>query len=338
MVAATLLLEIDEDKLEFYGFFLLTTSLIITSCYITICLKKYSECQFRKIYWNTGLMREIMGFTGWTLFGQLSTVFRNQAVTVLINQMFNPTTVAARAIALTVSNQALVFSQHMNTGLYPPIIKSFAANLKGEMFSLVLNGSKLTFFLMWVFALPMLFEMENILTLWLKTPPPQAVYFTQLALVESLILSLSLPLATAARAPGKMKLYELSLGSIQVGIFFASWLALKAGSPASSVFVVAIIANLLMFKVRLLIVNKLIDLPLASYYKKVLVPLLLVTFFSAMPGLILKKYSKEGFASSAAVVFVSLMSTALCIFYLGLDQSWRRKIINIAHGVIKSGL
>jgi O-antigen/teichoic acid export membrane protein len=284
-------------------------------------------------------MSEIIGFTGWTLFGQLSTVFRNQAVTVLINQLFNPATVAARAIALTVSNQTLVFSQHMNTGLYPPIIKSYAANLKEEMFSLILNGSKLTFFLMWVFALPMLIEMESILSLWLKTPPPESVYFTQLALVESLILSLSLPLATAARAPGKMKLYELSLGSIQVAIFFGSWLILKAGYPASSVFIVAIIANLLMFKVRLLIVKKLIDLQLTPYYMKVIIPLSLVIFFSATPVLALNNLLEEGLASSAIVALTSIACSALCIFYLGLDQFWRNKIISIIkYRSIKLGL
>ena len=325
LIAAVLLTYVEGDTLEWYGRFLLITATITTSTYIFICVRKYAECQFRKTYWNKFLLKEIIDFTGWTLVGQLSTVFRNQAVTVLVNQLFNPATVAARAIALTVAGQVMVFSSNLNTGLYPPIIKYYAANEKEQMLSLVLNGSKLTFFLMWVFALPMMLEMNAILTLWLTTPPPEAVLFTQLALVESLILSISLPLATAARAPGKMRLYELSLGSIQIGIFITSWLILKAGYPASSVFIVAIFANLLMFKVRLLIVNKLINFPLAPYYTKVIIPVTLVALLSALPGIILHFWLPEGLLASALVIFVCIVSATLCMYFLGLDKYWRKK-------------
>jgi len=326
LLAAWVLVYATGDPLATYGLFLLISSLFTTAAYILICVKKYDECQFRKIYWNKALLLEILGFTGWTLFGQLSTVLRTQAVTVLINQLFNPTTVAARAIALNVASQVMVFSSNLNTGLYPPIIKSYAANQKADMFSLILNGSKLTFFLMWVFALPMLIEMEAILTLWLKTPPPEAVVFTQLALVESLILSFSLPLATAARAPGKMRLYELSLGCIQIAIFGASWLVLKAGYSAASVFTVAIIANLLMFKVRLVIVKALIDFPMRPYYSKVLAPITMIIIISSIPGIALNRWLPESLYASALVIAVSMLGATLCMYYIGLDRTWRLKI------------
>ena len=339
LIAAVLLIYVEGDALELYGRFLLITAIITTAAYITICLKKYAECQFKKIYWSKTLLKEIIGFTSWTLFGQLSNVFRNQALTVLINQIFSPATVAARVIATTVASQALVFSQHLNTGMYPPIIKTYAANQKEDMFSLVLNGSKLTFFLMWVFALPMLIEMETILKLWLKIPPPEAVLFTQLALIESLIVSFSLPLATAARAPGKMKLYELSLGTIQLAIFIASWVVLKAGYPASSVFIVAIIANLLMFKVRLLLVKKLIDFPLAPYYLKVLIPITLVTILSSLPGIAINSWLPEGLVSSVLVIIVCMFSATLSMYFLGLDKYWRIKIMNVLTSrLLKLGL
>jgi len=324
--AALLLNHVQGDVLEVYGMFLLTTAAVTTSIYIIVCLKKYSECQFQKLYWNKILFKEIVGFTGWTLMGQLSTVFRNQAVTVLINQLFNPATVAARTIALTVSGQVMVFSNNLNTGLYPPIIKSYASDQKTEMLSLISNGSKLTFFLMWVFALPMILEMNTILSIWLKTPPPEALLFTQLALIESLILSISLPIATAARAPGKMKLYELSLGSIQILIFIFSWILLKLGYSAASVFVVAIVANIIMFQVRLVIVNKLIELPLAPYYKIVLIPVILVILLSALPSMATHYLLPDGLFSTAIVIVVSMVSATTSMYFIGLDKNWRIKV------------
>jgi O-antigen/teichoic acid export membrane protein len=338
LASAMLLIHLGGDALVFYGQLLLVVSVVIAATYIMLCLLRYDECQFRKLYWNQSLLREIIGFTGWTLFGQMSTVFRNQAITVLINQIFNPATVAARAIAITVANQALVFSHHFNTGLYPPIIKSYAANQKAEMYSLVLNGSKLTFFLMWVFALPMLLEMDAILSLWLVNPPMEAVLFTRLALVESLILSFSLPLATAARAPGKMRLYELSLGSIQIAIFIVCWLVLSAGYPAYWVFIVAIIANVIMFQVRLTLIKYLVHVQLTQYYSKVLLPIALVALLSALPGGLLRLWLPEGsLLWSAIVILVCVLSATVCMFFIGLDKHWRRIIITYLQRRLGSG-
>ncbi|WP_298973368.1 MATE family efflux transporter [uncultured Psychrobacter sp.] len=338
LVAVILLDYVAGDNLILYGQFLLINALIIAVAYIVICFKKYNECQIKKFYWNGSLLRESLGFTGWTLFGQLSTAFRNQAVTILINQAFNPATVAARSIALTVSSQVMVFSSNLNTGLYPPIIKSYSAGNKEQMLSLISNGSKLTFFLMWVFALPMILEMETILRIWLKTPPVEATLFARLALVESLILSISLPIATAARAPGKMKLYELSLGTVQILIFFASWLALKAGYSAASVFIIAIIANIIMFQMRLSIVNILIDLPLYPYYKKVLTPVILIILLSSLPGLLIHNMLPDSIWSSLLTIITCMIGSIITMYYIGLDKVWREKILGfITNRLMKIG-
>ncbi|GIC34082.1 polysaccharide biosynthesis protein [Vibrio cholerae] len=327
LASAISLAYISYDLLAYYGLALLIISALLTCIYIIICIKKYSECQIRKLYWNTGILKEIIGFTSWTLVGQLSTVFRTQAVTVLVNQMFNPATVAARTIALSVAGQVALFSNNLNTSLYPSIIKSYAANQKEEMLSLVFNGSKLTFFLMWICALPMLLEMETILTLWLKTPPSEAILFTQLAIVESLILAISMPLTTAARAPGKMALYEIILGAIQIAIFFVSWWILSLGYSAEWVLYVAISANVIMFKIRLLLVKYLIGLPILSYYKMVVVPVVAVVITSSIFSFFLSSSTKGGLFSSIVVVFCSVHVSLIAIYFLGLNNHYKMKII-----------
>ena len=85
-----------------------------------------------------------------------------------------------------------IFSNNFNASLTPPIVKSYAANERQDMFSLIIAGSKATFFLLWIFALPMMLKMELILGVWLTTVPSDAVLFARLALIESLIMSISL--------------------------------------------------------------------------------------------------------------------------------------------------
>lgn len=324
-----LLMYLTLDKLKLYGVLVFSVMVIVDTIYVIICTRKYSECQFRKLYWDKKILREIAGFTGWTLFGQMTTVARNQGVTILLNQAFNPVVVAARAIATNITGQVNVFSNNFNVGLYPPIIKSYAANDKERMTSLIFQGSKITFFLMWIFALPLFLEMDTILQIWLESPPPEAALFTRLALVEVLINSASLPVITAARAPGKMKMYELSLGAIQIGILVASLIVLLLGGKAYSVFVVAIIANLIMFFVRLLLVKKLIKLDIRPFLVKVVVPILCVILISSVLSYGLYYFLPEGLLYTVITIVGSMLFSLLTMYFLGIKQTDRDMIKRI---------
>jgi O-antigen/teichoic acid export membrane protein len=330
LLSVFLLLYVPADKLILYSALVLTVAWVQALIYIGICTHKYAECQYRKFYWDSALMHKIIGFTGWTLFGQATTVARNQAVTILLNQVFNPAVVAARAIANGVSGQISIFSANFNVGMYPPIIKSYAEGNNKQMLSLVTNGSKITFFLMWVFALPMYLEMDMILGLWLGTVPPQAVLFTRLSLLEALINSISNPITTAARAPGRMMVYELSLGSIQIGIFIASWIALRMGAGASSVFVIAIVANVIMFFVRLLIVKGLIGLPLKPFFRHTVLPLCAISVLSALPSFLVQCCLPNGIVYSGITILCSMLFSSTFMYFLGLNKYWRDRVKGMA--------
>ncbi|MCR6653789.1 MAG: hypothetical protein NVV73_20865 [Cellvibrionaceae bacterium] len=315
------------DKLELYGLLLLCVAIVNAVLYAGVCIGRYKECQLKKIYWNSPLLNEIIGFTTWTVFGQVSTVARTHAVTLLLNQSFNPAVVAARALAIQIASQVNIFSANFNASLYPPIIKSYAANDRDSMHSLVVAGSKITFFLLWLFALPLIIEMEMLLSVWLTTVPPDAVFFSQLALIESLIFSISMPLAAAARAPGKMKAYELILGSVQIGIFIASWCAVVAGQPAYSVFIVAIVANILMFGVRLVLVSQLTALHISYFLKSAVQPVLLIVLVTSLPTVALNQLLPVGLLGSFLVILASFGLSTVAMYYIGLDRPWRDRMV-----------
>lgn len=321
-----LLVYLPGDKLITYGVLHLGISVILAFVYVFICLSKYKECQFRKFYWDSSLAKEILDFTGWTLFGQITTVARSQAVVILINQYFNPIVVAAKSIATTITSQINQFASGFNVSLYPPIIKTYAAGDKEGMFSLIFNGSKITFFLMWIFALPLFLEMEVVLGIWLTTIPPFTILFTRLLLVESLINSTISPLVTAARAPGRIKVYELSLGSIQIGIFIVSWIVLELGGAPYSVLIVAIVANLIMFVVRLIIVRGLVGLSIRLFVRQVMFPILGVVLISSISSFLVHVYLPAGIVFSGISIIISMIISCVCMFYIGLNKVEQKKI------------
>lgn len=336
-LVATTLIFVACNKLIFYAVGGFVAASCITGGYAVLCYKKYAECHLPLAKYDKKILREIVDFTWWTLFGSLSTMLRGQAVTLLLNQMFSPAIVAAKVIALNVSGTASAFSNNFNVGLYPSIIKSYAADDRNSMYQLIFSGCKITFFLMWVLTCPLILRMEYVLTLWLKQLPDEVVIFTQLSLLEALILSVSMPLATAARAPGKMMGYELTLGLMQVAIFPLSWVVLKMGYPVYSVFLVAIIVNILMFFVRLIIVHFLIDLPILRFLQKVALPVCLVTVVSAVPAWLLDRICPSGFLGSLLTGIFSAFLSTVIMYFIGLDREQRRTVLSVVQRKVKRG-
>lgn len=327
---------IPGEKMIMYSVMLSFISIAVAICYVSFCIKHYAECQLSKLCWDKKLLKEILGFTGWTLYGQITTVSRYQGVTILLNQIFTPTVVAARSIAVNVANQCNMFAVNFSTGIYPPIVKSYAAGDFEDMVSFVFNGSKATFFLMWVFGLPLSLSLEYILKLWLVVPPPEALLFTRLSLIEVLILAISLPLTAAARAPGKMRVYELSLGTMQILGFIISLLLVSNEQPAVSVFIVAIVLNISMMIVRILIVQSLTVINIKAYVKDVLIPIVLVVTVSLMISWEMKKAMPAGFIYEVIFFVSSVIATTLSFYFLGIDRIWREKIFDVFLKKIRS--
>lgn len=323
------------DKLIFYGLLMLFVTIINTTIYRAICKKKYSECKY-KFCWDRKYAKEMFSFTGWSLFGAFTSMARLQAITILVNQFFNPVVVAARTISNQVTNSLNVFSSNFDTSLYAPIVKEYAKDDKDSFFSLIYNGCKITFFLMWIFALPLCLRMDYVLTLWLKNLPEYVVIFSILSIVEVQINAVSYPLMTAARATGKVKLYEITLGTLQLMMFVASFVWLRFfNGKATAVFWTAIYLNIVMFFARLLIVKRLVKLSLRRYVVKVFIPIVLVIFISFIPSYFLNKVIQQTFLGLCIVVICTLLLSTVAMYYLGLSKEWRKKITAKIIGRIK---
>lgn len=317
------------DSLVAYGSLLVGSAFAIMCSQWTYCVLRYEECSPRWLRVDLVTLREMVSFVRWTLLGQITTVCRTQAITLLINQAFNPATVAARALSFTIQNQVHTFTQNFTQALNPPIIKAYASGNQAKTFSLIMMGSKLAFFLSWIITLPLIALLPGVLNVWLAdTYPEETVLFTRLALVEGALLSISLPLMAAVRAVGDMRTYELMLGALQVLVLLMSWILVRQGFPAYWVFIVAIAINVVMFAVRLWLAQRLLGLNAMAYARAVLLPIVLVVAMSATvsmaliaaaPGSSILNLSLFSLAAVAGIV----LSAPISVLTLGLSKAER---------------
>lgn len=317
------------DKLIFYGILLLLVSVINTGLYRFYCKKHYKECRF-KFLWDKQKFSEMFSYVGWNLFGSAVGVFKNQLINILLNQFFGAVVNAARAIAQQVSAAVTSFSQNFSTAIRPQIIKTYAAEQKDECLALTFRGCKMTFFLMYIFSLPLILEMPFVLNLWLKNPPENAVIFASLVLIDALVDSVSYPIMTLAQATGKIKLYQGVVGGILLLNFPVSYVLLKCGLPAYSVLVAGICITFIAFIVRLFIVKVLTSFSLRRFFVNVCIPIILVALLSAVVPVFARFFIKGEILNFVCTVFLSVSFTAVFVFFVGMSNAERASVMNVA--------
>lgn len=320
---------LDYDKLILYGALLFCTTLLIQGLYLIYCLRHFPESRY-KFYFEKKYFLKVLSFTGWSLYGRFSDVIKTQATTLLINQMFNPTVVAARSISANLSGQVYAFSTNFTSSLNPAIIKLYSSGQREELFELIYRGARMSFFLMWIFTLPVIIEMPTILELWLKTPPEGAILFSRLVLIDTLIFTVSHPIAMTARATGNISKYELILGTLQLTVFFISWLVLWMGYPPYSVYLVSIAISLVMFVVRINIVKQLIYFKIVIFLRRVILPLVSVVIITSSLSILVSFKLNGTIIQSGLLIFTSILISCLTIYVIGMSKSEQSSVLNFA--------
>ena len=79
-----MLLVFSIDKLFLYAFLLLANQLMIRFCYSIYCNHHFEETKYKYV-WNRKLFKELTGFAGWSLFGNLAGVLFSQGLNMMLN-------------------------------------------------------------------------------------------------------------------------------------------------------------------------------------------------------------------------------------------------------------
>lgn len=166
-------------------------------------------------------------------------------------------------------------------------------------------------------------ETEFLLTIWLKTVPENAVIFTQLMICISLIFTTANPCAIANQATGKVKVYQMVEGSILLTILPISYMVLKQGYPAYSVFIVHFCVESVAQFARMCMLRKLINLPLRQYFRNIYLPIVTTVSIAIILPIMVHMQMVNGWLRFIAVGFTCVLSVGTSAFFFGLTKSER---------------
>jgi O-antigen/teichoic acid export membrane protein len=326
LVMAFLLFSILQDKLKVYSIFLFATVVVIFLVNYFFCRLYYPESKF-SWFWSKAMFHEMMGYSVWSLFGSISAVARNQGINILLGMFFNPAINAARAIAYQVNEGINQFSNNFFTAVRPQITKKYASGDSLDMMNLVFRSSRFSFYLLFVFALPILLETQYILNVWLDNPPLNTVLFTRIGALTSVIDSLGYPLMTAINATGNIKNYQIVTGGLLILTLPISYVVLKIGYPPECTMYVALIISAVAQGSRIIFMKVLQNISVLKYIKNVLSYIVGVFFLSSVLPLIAHIIMPYGIERFLFVTALSLVNCFLVIYRFGITKN-ERIIIN----------
>lgn len=317
-----LLLAFSYDKLILYAFLTLAVQLLIRFCYSSYCNKHFSESKYRHV-WDKFLFKEMTGFAGWGMFSSLSGILSGQGLNMLLNVFFGPVVNAARAVAVQVQNAILQFIGNFQMAINPQITKTYANGEMEDMHKLMFRSARFTFYLLFVVSLPVLFETNFILTVWLKTVPENTVIFLRIMICVSLLYPLSNPLIIANQATGQVRNFQFVSGLILLFILPVSYICLSFGLPAYSVFVVHFIMEFTTLFYRLRLLRSSINIRFIDYFKNVFFRVVLVVAISIIIPIAIYNYMGNTIIRFFLICIICILSVGLSAYTVGLSHNER---------------
>ena len=322
LLVVYLLVVLPFDKLIILSILTLLVQLFIRYIYTLYCHRHFPESYFQ-FRFNKTLFKEMFGFAGWSFWGNLAAILYTQGLNMMLNIFFGPIVNAARGIAVQVQSAVQQFVGGFQTALNPQITKNYASNNLPQMHSLMFRSARFSFLLLFFLSLPVLMETNFILTLWLKTVPDDAVIFTQIMICISLIYTTANPCVIANQATGKVKIYQMVVGGILLLILPISYVVLKLGAPAYSVFIVHFCIESLAQFSRMYMLRKLIHLPLWQYMKNIYIPIVSTVVIAIILPLVVRMQVAEGWLRFLAVGFTCVLSVGASSYFIGFTKQER---------------
>ena len=195
---------LDYDKLVLYVVLYILTALIVNAIYAIYCRMTIRDCRYNFI-WDGGLFRSLVAFSGWNTLTGLARVVKSQGDSYFINHFFTVTANAAFGIASQAYNAVNLFLVNFQTAFNPQLVQSYAANDMAMHYKLLFRSAKLSYYLLFMIVLPVSFNLEGLLGLWLKEVPQYTRHFCLFVLCAYLVDSLGAPLAVSVNANGRIR-------------------------------------------------------------------------------------------------------------------------------------
>lgn len=321
------------DKLLVYALLLFVLQLIILFIYKIYCNSKFESTKYMFI-WDRDLFKQLLSFSGWTMFGSGSNIAANQGLAFLLNIFAGVVANAALGISNQIDAAVNSFVSSFQTAFKPQLVKSYAEENFDYFFSLIFKTSRFSYYLILVMAIPIIVFCNDILSAWLVVVPEYAVSFARLMLVFFMIDALSGPLWYSVQATGDIRNYQILMSVCILSNLPLSYLVLKFGFSPVYCILIRVLINFVIHFIRIFYLRGLMRFPSIKYIMDVMCPVFFITLLSIVAPLLLYKENLS-LVQLLLRLFLSVVYIFFVIWIFGLKKSERIFLLDMVRKKFK---
>lgn len=257
-------------------------SLIMLMNFLAFALyakKKYAESRIlpNMRCWRKDIQKDLFGFTSWTIYGSVCTFLRSQGIAIVLNRGFGTVINAAYGISNQILGSVTFLSSAIINAFTPQIIKAEGAGEREHMLTLCQKACKYCYLQLAAIAIPLIFEMDNILQIWLGKTPAHASFFCRMFLIAAIIDQMTTGLNVAIQATGRIRNYTLIIYTIKLSTVMFVWQALRSDFGISAILPIYIFIEALTAMIRLPYTAKATGLRMKDFLNEVIVRIIMPT-------------------------------------------------------------
>lgn len=329
LLIAYVTLQYNQGSLALYAMLMAILAVLIQISRFIFVLFKYQECRKINLKKDNDIFKELMHYNTWNSFGAIAGTLRNSGIVILINIFFGPVVNAAYAIANQVNAKLKEFSTSMLSAITPQILKSDPTSEREKVLRLSTLASKYGVLLISLPAIPLIFEMEKVLQVWLVNVPQDTIIFCRLILFFSIVNMTTVGLQTTIQVIGDIKRYQILVGGTILFTIPISLLSLLMGFPSFSVLLIMIVIEILAGAFRIIMIKNKANMLITPYLIEVVLKPILVFTPSIFALTIINLIGEP---SVYRVLLSSVVSTIIILtsfFLFAVDKNERIGIIKI---------
>ncbi len=333
LIFAITMFYIPWDRLIFWGISNFLVQLVLRILKVRYSKRHFEECRVVNLRSVTKAdIRPMISFTGWAMFGNLSSMAVTQLRGIILNSFFGVRLNASENVAKSVTNYINQFSMALTKAINPQIMKSEGGGNHDRMIRIVEIGSKYSSFLFSFIGIPVLLNASFIFNLWLKEVPDYAVIFSQLIIVELLVDKFSNQINAAIYAVGNIKVFQVIESTIGLSFVPIIFILFKLGASPEYLYLTILFITLVKYIDRFYFGKKNANINLAHYVKSAILPIAIPLFVSIAFTMIPFFLIDDGFIKFVLITMF-FCSVYVCTFFFGLTPEEKVMIKNLINGV-----
>ena len=294
------------------------TSFLAIAPQLIICLRAiwvFPECRINlRLCWDWKRLKQLSYFAGSLAFGCLGGMLRGQGMAILVNKYFGPVVNAAMSVANSVNGHSSALVAALQGAFTPAIVQACGAGDDDLMRKMAFRACKFGVILVLIFAVPLGVEIDNVMNLWLKTPPAYSSGLCLCMLACVVLEKCSVGHMIAVNAKGKVAVYQFFLGGVLILTLPVAWLFVEFNLGVYSIGIALVLMQALSSVGRVWFARGLVGMRVSYWFRFILAPLIVIIGMMVGVGLLVRQCISPS--------FLRLCLTTLCCEAVLFPLSW----------------